>query len=137
MNRLFKLLITIMFVGISAFLVTEQVHATGVSVWVGTWQSFDMPGDGSTNTLDITHGSTASTYDLVWLETYYSLCKSASGIGYGTAYESYSNLYVSMTFYCKGHPEPYHFDLVFTYNSRLDSFNDGMIDWERISPRPW
>jgi len=126
-----------MFVGISAFMVTESVSATSVSVWVGTWQSFDIPGDGSTNTLEISYGSTVSTYDLIWTETYISLCNGGSGIGYGTAYESYSNLYVSMTFHCKGSPETQHYDLIFTYNARLDNFSDGSIDWERTSPRPW
>jgi len=137
MNRLSKFFIIIMFVGMTAFVFAESVDARGVSVWVGTWQSFDIPGDGSTNTLEITHGASRSTYDLVWTETYFSLCKGAPGIGYGTAYESFSNLYVSMTFYCKGSPEAQHYELIFTYNTRLDNFTDGTIDWARISPRPW
>ena len=136
MRHLSRLFITILLLGMSAFVFLETVEATGVSVWVGTWRSYDIPGDGSTNTLEIAHGSSYNTYDIIWRETYFSVCEGSPGIGYGTAYEDHTGLHMTMEFQCKG-MKPQTFDLTFTYNSRGDTLSGADIIWERISPRPW
>lgn len=122
--------------GIGAFFLTQQVEARAVSVWVGTWQSFDIPGDGSTNTLEITHGTSFNTYDLTWNETYFSACDGLPGYGIGQAFEDRAGLHVSLTIYCKGR-SPQYFDVDFTYDAVSDTLSGASVIWERISPRPW
>jgi hypothetical protein len=114
--------------------------ASRVSPWVGRWQSMDVPGDGSTNTLSITFRGSASHYGLIWQETYFSICGGAPRIGRGTGDES-GGLHTQISFYCRGTlwgTVP----IEFIYDSANDFLISGQgtpteTVWERISPRPW
>jgi hypothetical protein len=95
----------------------SAVSARRGSPWVGRWQTMDyLSDDTSTNTLNITLRGSGPDYQLVWRETYFSLCDGRPGIGRGTAVEDGAVLHASMIFYCTGKPEPVIY-IDFTYNA--------------------
>jgi len=137
MNRSFKIGLGIALAVVLVAVLASAVSARAVSVWVGRWQSMDIPGDGSTNTLVIS-GGPHGRHRLVWRETYFSVCAGAPGIGIGSGQEGIGTptLDVSMTFRCVG-LDPQYFDLQFTYDSATDTFYDGMNTWHRLTPPPF
>lgn len=132
----FALILAIVLVAVMA----TAVSARRVSPWVGRWQTMDIPGDGSTNTLTITHGGSFNSYNLIWRETYFSICSGAPGIGRGRGIEDGTGLHTNFDFYCRGR-HTLNIDIDFVYDSPTDTLISGVGGdtqiWVRISPRPW
>lgn len=130
------LILTIILVAVMA----TAVSARRVSPWVGRWQTMDIPGDGSTNTLTITHGGRFNNYNLIWRETYFSICSGAPGIGRGRGIEDGTGLHTNFDFYCRGR-HTLNIDIDFVYDSLTDTLvteaGPDTQTWVRISPRPW
>ena len=119
---------------------STAVSARRISPWVGRWQTMDIPGDGSTNTLKIKFSGGASNYKLKWQETYFSICSGDPGVGRGTGTEGLTGLHTNFDFYCRGTLTT-NIDIEFTYNPSTDTITSdagGITQtWIRISPRPW
>ena len=120
--------------------IAPSVGASRVSPWVGQWQTIDVF-DGSTNTLNISFRGGASTYNVIWRETYFTLCSGDPGIGQGIGTEGLPGLQTTMEFICSGSPAG-TFNIDFVYNSADDTIisDEGTASeqiWVRISPRPW
>jgi hypothetical protein len=136
MKKRFKAGLSITFAIILVAVMTISVSARRVSPWVGRWQTTDIV-DGSTNTLTISFLSSASSYNLNWQETYFTICSGDPGVGLGTGTEDQIGLHTNINFYCKGAPTG-TFNINFTWDSSTDTItsDDGQV-WERISPRLW
>ena len=78
-----RLIIAVVLALFLVAMTASAASARRVSPWVGRWQTMDIPGDGSTNTLTIMYAGPGETYRLIWQETYFSLCEGAPGIGRG------------------------------------------------------
>ena len=138
-NRI-RLSIVIVLVFTLLALIAPTADARRVSPWVGQWQTIDVV-DGSTNTLQISFRGGASEYNVIWRETYFTLCSGDPGIGRGIGVEDMSGLSASMNFFCAG-SHAGSFTIDFIYNSPDDTIisDAGTASeqvWQRTSPRPW
>jgi hypothetical protein len=100
----------------------------------------DIPGDGSTNTLTVSYRRGGGSYNLIWQETYFSICDGDPGIGRGTGTETPAGLETNFNFYCNG-VFTLNIDILFVWDPATDTIVSdptGMNQtWERITPRPW
>jgi hypothetical protein len=137
MKRTTRIGIAIILAIILVTLTVSAVSARAVDIFVGRWESMDIPGDGSTNTLQISFAHGISSYRLVWSETYFSLCGGRPGIGRGTGYGEYpATLHTTMTFRCGGGGGG-TFNIDFVYDSATDTMSDGSYIWHRLSMPPF
>jgi hypothetical protein len=118
----------------------NTASASRVSPWVGRWQTMDIPGDGSTNTLTIAHAGGGGYYRLIWQETYFTLCEGEPGIGRGTGVDSAHGMETTFNFYCRG-VLTLTINMLLVYDHATDTFvsDPGGLNqtWDRVTPVPW